>query len=555
VQPSDFDDPTAAVRIRAAEQFLQAPTQALVDAFCVRWGSPTNLCTCIRYDPSTDDDDVRYAAMGKSDDVNAAYTAAIQRLRAHPQGIPLVLSGYGNGGDRTRAICLKGLPTTALVATLRAFAATDPARATSAAQGVLGTLPSSHEHRAPLEALAKTLGATLPKKKRTKKAPTGPLAAAMSGKGNLDPATAKALLADPPSRAKAKALAEALQRRVDLDDAEGAFRTLEVAWAMHSSKGPNTPGPRTARMGVELAAHHGDIETIIVWLDRLQAAATATSFRESFESGDLAAFAHHPLIRPRFAPKLPASSKAMHATLHDHLLPTLTLRNGRTLHAASPLSAVGKPWLPRGRWPRDAKGVPMLFLIQLNFAELPALPGFPEKGLVLLFVPNDDTLGLRFGAPNEYAAVVLPDPDAETAGHHPEATSWEGGARQAPLTAKHTTLAWKLHLQPPIPQDRRFEALAGAADLKPKARQQLHAKWRNPQQWGGNHRLGGYAEFVQGEDPRRGDTESFVQLLSLDSYDEWGFLFGDGGLAHFFIDPDDLAACRFDRMLWFWDCA
>lgn len=555
MHPSDFDDATAAVRIRAAQQFLHAPTQELVDAFCKRWSSPSNFCVDTRFDPATDTDDDRYRAMAIYDDLNAAYIAGMKELRTHPQGVALVLAGFGNGGERSRAACLKGMPTTDLVATLEAFAKTDPVRAEKAAKEVLAILSSSHDHRAPLESLLGTFVAPPPKKKQAPKKGTGPLQVAMDGQGNLDEAIARTLLADPPTRAKGKRLAERLLVRVDLSDADGASRTLEVAWAAHSAKGPRNPGARTARMGLELAAQQKDVAKVVLWLERLRAAAPPSQVRDILEAGELAPFALHEGVREGLTPKLPASSKSIHPRLQEHLLPTLTLRPGRTLHAAQATSAVGKPWLPAGRWPRDAKGVPMLFLVQLDFAELPTLPGFPDAGLLLLFVPNDSTLGLRFGADNEYAAVFLPDPEAESPHDHAEARTFEGGHRQSPLTSKHTALAWKLHLQPPIPGDRRFEVLPGADGLKAKARDQLHARWRNPQQFGGNHRLGGYADFVQGEDPRKGDTEGYVHLLSLDSYDEWGFMFGDGGLAHFFIAPEDLAACRFDRMLWFWDCA
>ncbi|MFK7985154.1 MAG: YwqG family protein [Sandaracinaceae bacterium] len=547
------------MRIRAAEQFLETPSQALVDAFCVRWASPSSQCTCVRYDAATQDEDARYRAMGLNDDLNAAFTVAMKRLRAHPQGVAFVLAGYGNGGERSRTACLKGLPTTALVATLETFGKTEPARALEATKALLAALSASHEHRAPLEAWLAQMGAPSPKKtaKRSKKksTPTGPLQSAMEGHGNLDAALAAALMADLPTRAKAKKLAERLLDRLALDDDAGASRTLEVAWAAHSNKGPRNPGPRTARIGLEQAVRHKDVDRMVVWLERLHAASAGT-YRDVLRSDLLTAWALHPKVRPFLVPKLPASSKAMHDVLEAHLLPTLTLRAGRTLGIASPCSAVGRPWLS-GPWPRDSKDVPMLFLAQLNFAELPPLPGFPDHGLVMLFVPNDNTLGLGFGSQKgEYTAVFVEETDADADPvYHADAHNFEDGYRSGPLTTKHTALTWSMHLQPPIPGDIRFEALEGADTLKPKAREQLHTKWKNPVGIGGNHRIGGYAEFVQGEDPRRGDTAHYVHLLSLDSYAPWGFMFGDGGLAHFFIDPDDLTACRFDRMLWFWDCA
>lgn len=66
----------------------------------------------------------------------------------------------------------------------------------------------------------------------------------------------------------------------------------------------------------------------------------------------------------------------------------------------------------------------------------------------------------------------------------------------------------------------------------------------------GGHKLGGYPWFTQ-DDPRR-SSDPHRLLLQLDS-DE-GITWGDGGVAGFFITPDDLVEWNFSRVAYTWDC-
>ena len=56
----------------------------------------------------------------------------------------------------------------------------------------------------------------------------------------------------------------------------------------------------------------------------------------------------------------------------------------------------GRPFAGGQAWPLHPRdGQPMLFLAQINFAELPPLEDFPRAGLLQLFVASDDTGKLR----------------------------------------------------------------------------------------------------------------------------------------------------------------
>jgi len=64
--------------------------------------------------------------------------------------------------------------------------------------------------------------------------------------------------------------------------------------------------------------------------------------------------------------------------------------------------------------------------------------------------------------------------------------------------------------------------------------------------------VGGYAAFTQ-EDPRAVDSP-LVLLFQLNSDDDADMMWGDCGIANFFIDPDELAKADFSRVLYNWDC-
>ena len=72
----------------------------------------------------------------------------------------------------------------------------------------------------------------------------------------------------------------------------------------------------------------------------------------------------------------------------------------------------------------------------------------------------------------------------------------------------------------------------------------------------GGHWMLGYPNFTQ-EDPRSQDSPFNTLLLQIDSMEEEGrnpILWGDCGVANFFIPQADLENLDFSRVLYNWDC-
>jgi uncharacterized protein YwqG len=69
------------------------------------------------------------------------------------------------------------------------------------------------------------------------------------------------------------------------------------------------------------------------------------------------------------------------------------------------------------------------------------------------------------------------------------------------------------------------------------------------------HKIGGYPYFTQ-SDPReyKEDYNDYILLFQMDTDDENGIMWGDSGVANFFILPDDLKNKDFSNVLYNWDC-
>lgn len=218
----------------------------------------------------------------------------------------------------------------------------------------------------------------------------------------------------------------------------------------------------------------------------------------------------------------------------------------------------GMPYLPKTTpWPTSAEGRPLFFLAQLNFAQMPALQPFPEKGIVQFFINNDDLYGMDFdngentdnfrvlfhAEPIENPALLqskLPDTEEEEEilPHHPDESyplSFSLAEEVAPIT------------------DYRFYQHFGADFFRQFDEQEwdvMGAFEKSLRAQG--HKVGGYAYFTQ-DDPRRPE-DPMLLLLQLDSDETMDLMWGDMGVGHFFIREKDLLARDFSRVLYDWDC-
>jgi uncharacterized protein YwqG len=239
--------------------------------------------------------------------------------------------------------------------------------------------------------------------------------------------------------------------------------------------------------------------------------------------------------------------------------PALLLRPDASADPASAAARLGGPaWFTDGEeWPRNAAGLPLEFVAQVNFAQLPPLPGFPRQGVARFFVGRDDLWGADFDAPDRSDVRVLWYEGEQSGGRHqPPAPPARGG--HSPFQ-DDAVRASGLALRPEPAEDlpdfyswqlqERLERHAGRDGLQ-AVEDRLVALCETR---AFAHRIGGHPTFTQYDFRRRGQHDDLdVVLLGLSSDD--AVMWGDAGEAAFLMRATDLERRDFSRVAFYWDC-
>jgi len=234
--------------------------------------------------------------------------------------------------------------------------------------------------------------------------------------------------------------------------------------------------------------------------------------------------------------------------------PTVRFTLGEAAAATPYQSKVGgKPYLPKNaEYPYHAeKNHPLTLVAQINFAEVPLLPGFPERGILQVFVDGlDYGLGYDFENLSEqtgwrimYYPELLPESELQTDFSAYQATDSEC-----------------------LPFSGEFPLIFQAASEEEE--DEDFNKFQG-------HKIGGSPIFLQGDpfieydekadfdDPATitySDWRKYILLLQLDTdinekdHCTGKLMWGDSGVANFFITPEDLAKRDFSRVAFVFDC-
>lgn len=298
--------------------------------------------------------------------------------------------------------------------------------------------------------------------------------------------------------------------------------------------------------------------------------AAITGLIKDFKNRENASSAPPPVINQPAGTGLPEIDPAVEKKLSAYLTEktskpyiNLTLVNGPADLYASKLGGI--PYLPPNYpYPHNAKGEPLKLLAQLNFAQMPRLDGFPVTGILQFYIhPNDDHYGADFDHPTRqdnfrviYHETILPNIPAPAI---PAAV--RGNVDSFPFAGEKRLQA-RLDSMPVTITDFRFEPL-----FKPKLNELVQSalpdtvyayEYAYEEKFpSGGHRLGGYPYFTQA-DPREIKAWSHYTtlLLQIDSDNSAGFdvMWGDVGVANFFITPEALQRKDFSGVLYNWDC-
>nr|WP_295973117.1 YwqG family protein [uncultured Bacillus sp.] len=223
----------------------------------------------------------------------------------------------------------------------------------------------------------------------------------------------------------------------------------------------------------------------------------------------------------------------------------------------------GYPYMPKGfEHPRDKEGNPMVLFAQINFTEVPHIDPMPEKGILQIFLsPYDDVYGLDFDDPTNqenfrivYHREVLRDETQLVLdfSYVPEMSDDIG-----PICSEGR-MSFELQQLPVSTGTYQFEELLDIdldQDAEENPNEALWDIYTDVAQ-GEGHKIGGYPYFTQ-YDPRDADEEYQkynILLFQADMDDGIDLMFGDSGIANFFIKEEDLKNLNFSNVLYNWDC-
>lgn len=221
----------------------------------------------------------------------------------------------------------------------------------------------------------------------------------------------------------------------------------------------------------------------------------------------------------------------------------------------------GTPYWPKNqKYPTGIKGEPMIMIAQINFSELPHLDGYPTKGLLQFFVNDaeytdtgDDKIKVIYH--ERYATE-----EYDMLDKIPRTTFFEDKNYDFPFTGMFKIIKGVLEKQylhygceefndiinPII--EKHFNVKIKCIWDFPKDIYDKILKKIEENSWG--TRIGGQPNFTQW-DPRQ-DGKYQTLLFQLDS--EKGIMWGDVGIANWFIDEKNLRAKNFNKVFFTWDC-
>jgi uncharacterized protein YwqG len=219
----------------------------------------------------------------------------------------------------------------------------------------------------------------------------------------------------------------------------------------------------------------------------------------------------------------------------------------------------GVPYWPKDtQYPRSSSGQPLFLLAQINFDEIPKLESFPEHGILQFYIADDHLYGFQFEdmTKQENFRICYFSEIVEDAERLVTDFDFLPSHKFIPVS-QSCSLAFELNQQPISAYDYRFEDNIFNGNF-PEPRGNLYEildKYEKLFRADG-HKLGGYPYFTQ-SDPRWNAKYKSMNLrlfLQVDTDNNANIMWGDAGVANFFIRESDLKKCDFSEVMYNWDC-
>lgn len=221
---------------------------------------------------------------------------------------------------------------------------------------------------------------------------------------------------------------------------------------------------------------------------------------------------------------------------------------------------LGVPYFPKDKvYPMDSENQPMILLAQINFKEVPFLDNdYPNVGILQFYISAyDDLNGLNFDNYFDqtnfriiYHEII--DEDKQ----EPNLPSFDINELDfVPITKEHR-LEFKI-IEEYVPStDWRFEHFfeKNFYNFIEDTKNDILIDYYCDKIISCGHKIGGYAYFTQEDIRSRDKYSDYELLLQIDSNDNNTIMWGDVGVANFFITREALKNKDFSNVLYTWDC-
>ena len=224
--------------------------------------------------------------------------------------------------------------------------------------------------------------------------------------------------------------------------------------------------------------------------------------------------------------------------------------------------------------PKDSNGAQLALLAQINCGDLPENDLYPKDGLLQFWISRNDNFGLN--NKEDYRVKYIKDIDTnitneDVLGKY-NLLNEDNSSEHSPFNKKNTSFALKFEkgISSITSNDFRFEELAlqtvqelfPAEDVKDLyddlEREVFDTLFKAFD--GVNHAIGAYPTFTQW-DPRNPDEPNAYDVTLLQVESQWNndsndaeIMWGDSGVANFFINKEKLENLDFEDVLFNWDC-
>ena len=224
--------------------------------------------------------------------------------------------------------------------------------------------------------------------------------------------------------------------------------------------------------------------------------------------------------------------------------------------------------------PKDSNDTQLALLAQINCTELPENVLYPKEGLIQFWISRNDNFGLN--NKEDYRVIYIKKIENDITNddilNKYNLLNENNDEEYSPFNKENTSFALKFEkgISTITSNDFQFEnlVLQTVRELFPD--EDVKDLYNDLDQevfntlfkafTGVNHAIGAYPTFTQW-DPRNPDEPNAYDITLLQVDSQWEsepnssqIMWGDCGVAHFFINKEKLENLEFEDVLFNWDC-